>query len=86
MNDFLVKRGIESFLAKHTFYNFSNVKVFFQKGVVLLIGKVLNAKEKNYVESSVERLPGVKKVITKLEISTEAATAKLPSLKSVVGV
>lgn len=86
MNDFLVKSGIESFLAKHSFYNFSNVKVFLQKGVVLLVGKVLTAKEREYVKSSVKRLPGVKTVICKLEISTEAATAKLPPLAHVVGV
>lgn len=86
MNDFLVKNGIESFLGKHTFYNFSRVKVFVQKGAVLLVGRVLTNKEKDYLLSAVRRLPGVKKVIPKLELSSEAATAKLPPLASVVGI
>ena len=86
MNDFLVKNGIETFLGKHSFYNFSRVKVFVQKGAVLLVGRVLTNKEKDYLLSAVKRLPGVKTVISKLELSSEIATAKLPPLTSLVSV
>lgn len=86
MNDFSVKNSISLFLDKHSFYNFSNVKVFVQKGIVLLVGKVLTTKERDYIQNSVKRLPGVKRVICKVELSTEASTAKLPSLVSVLGI
>ena len=84
MNDISIKNGIESFLEKHSLYNFSNVKVFVQQGVVLLVGTVLNNKEKDYVSESVKRLPGVKRVICKLELKSEAVTAKLPLLASIL--
>jgi osmotically-inducible protein OsmY len=86
MNDFTTKNGIETFLGKHSFYNFSEVRVFVQQGIVLMVGKVLTNGEKKYLENSLKRLPGVKKVISKLEISSESVTVKLPSLKSVLGI
>jgi osmotically-inducible protein OsmY len=86
MNDFTTKNGIETFLSKHSFYNFSEVRVFVQQGIVLMVGKVLTNGEKKYLENSLKRLPGVKKVISKLEISSESVTVKLPSLKSVLGI
>jgi osmotically-inducible protein OsmY len=85
MNDYLVKNGIETFLRNHTLYNFSNVQIFVQQGVVLLVGTVLSKKEIDYIFSSVSRLPGVKRVICKLELKSEAVTAKLPFLATILG-
>jgi osmotically-inducible protein OsmY len=86
MKDFLLKNEVESFLENHSIGDFSNVKVFVQKGVVLLVGKVLTNREKDFVRSAVDRLPGVEKVISKLELASEAPTAKLPPLASIVRV
>lgn len=88
MNDNLIKIGIEFFLTGNNSnnYNFSNVKICVQQGIVLLAGKVLTGKEISYALSAVRSIPGVKKVICKLETETEIQSAKLPSLATVFGI
>lgn len=88
MNDNLIKIGIEFLLTKNTLdnYNFSNVKICVQQGIVLLAGKVLTGKERSYALSAVRSIPGIKKVICKLETETETQSAKLPSLTTVFGI
>ncbi len=84
MNDNLIKNKITNYFRKMRFFDLSQIKVFVQSGVVLLVGTVLNENDKEFAEFFVKRLDGVKNVISRLELMSEAITMQLPPLQSVI--
>lgn len=84
MDDNLIRNKIKSYLQKHPIFNFSEVRVFVQKGVVVLAGNVLTYQEKDFAEFFVKKVHGVRHLISRLEPVSEATTQKLPRLETVL--
>ena len=84
MNDNLIKNKITNYFRKTRFFDLSQIKVFVQSGVVLLVGTVLNEDDKEFAEFFAKRVDGVKNVISRVELMSEAITLQLPPLHSIL--
>ena len=84
MKDFITKDKIRQYLAKHPLFDFSGIQIFVYQNNVVLTGTVSNMQEKKFAESAVKQMQGINKVISKIELISEAITLRLPSLKSIL--
>jgi osmotically-inducible protein OsmY len=82
-DNLMIKNRIKYFLDKHPLVDSSNIEVFVYKGDVTLVGTVTDSKQKNLVEYLVRQNPEVSKVISKLELLSEAITMRLPPIESI---
>lgn len=84
MKDFITKDKIKQYLAKHPLFDFSEIQIFVYQNNVVLTGTVSTIQEKNFAESAVKQMQGINKVISKVELISEAITLRLPPLKSIL--
>ena len=61
----------------------SDINIFVYKNEVTLVGTVHTKKEKIMAEYVVNQMAEVKKVISKLELLSEATTMRLPPIESI---
>lgn len=84
MKDFITKEKIKQYLAKHPLFDFSGIQIFVYQNNVVLTGTVSTTQEKQFAESAVKQMQGINKVVSKIELISEAVTLKLPPLSSVL--
>lgn len=85
MNDELIRDKITNYFKKKQLFDLSRVKVFVQSGVVLMVGTVLTKNEQEFAEFFAKRVDGVKNVISRIELLSEAITSQLPPIQSILG-
>jgi osmotically-inducible protein OsmY len=82
-DNLLIKNKVKYFLDNHPLVDSSAIDVFVYKGEVTLVGTVTDSKQKSLIEYLVKQIGEVKNVISKIELSSEAITLRLPPIESI---
>ena len=83
MEDTMLKNKIKHYLDKNQIIKSSDINIFVYKSEVTLVGTVQTKREKIMAEYVVNQMAEVKKVISKLELLSEATTMRLPPIASI---